>query len=549
MNKSFIERIFPHSPNSALPRYEYDSSSPARSSTSSANRISLRDRSNSPASPLRSSPRSAIKAAPLSTAIHHDDPFLPIERAAKALERTLQSMIDAQSDALESALPQDQYDDLSSVGSPTPTPSLSATARGEGPRTMPIRQPKPQKLTLRGARKGLGKTMSELVALKKEELHVIQAETRSRDGALRKAAAHKDKRRSLETAMQEAASDGSASSPAALRAEAASVEREIQELEVRLFELRSRHRHLLNRAEEHENVIESKLSSFKHSMAAAEREVQQFLRNPPVRCSLNTYDDSKSTRGGMYALTADRRTLDMAEEQWSTEQSLLAQRKTNVEREQAALQDGADLWRDAISRISAFEKSLRSKIDGGLDGGTDLSNAPIVRDLDTLTESLENDYATAEANDWKLLMVALGAELAALSRARELLVGPSPQTDEPQKPTETAVNGTTSGSQAASNAEYSSGDNNPPDGFFNGGGGSELPHSRRRNSTSSNESLKATLERFGDSIQQREVRPGDPTKGKTPMRTGNPSRISMMDGDDDSEEDDGPSADLLLSRG
>ena len=514
MNKSFMERIFPHSPNSVLPQYEY-TSSPSRSSTPSEHRISLRGRSNSPASPSGAT-KTHLKSAPLSaTVVHHDDPFLPIERAAKALQRTLQDLINAQSDALESSLPEDHHDDVSSVGSPTPTPSVSSLPKAGLPRTMPIRQPKPKKISLRAARKGLGKTMDEFAHLKKEEILVIQAEAGNRQSAIRKAGELQSKRLGLESEMGIAQNDGSASNPAALRSEAAEMEREIQELEHRLLELRTRHRHLINRAEEHENAIDSKLSSFKHSMEALDRQTRQFLGHPPVRCSLSNYDDTHSTRGGMYALNGDRRTLEMAQEQWSTEQELLEQRTSSAEREGQALQDGAALWRVAVGRINTFEKGLRHRVNSISQPAQNTST--IVQDMDSLIEVLENDYATSEANDWKLLMVAIGAELAALNRARELLVGPSPAEDE-------------AGPESVTHETNSEDGNNPPQDLLNG----DLGRSQRLKTEGSNESLKATLEQFSN-------KPRD--KGKTPVR----HQMAARNDANDSEDDDGPTADFLLS--
>lgn len=513
MNKSILERIFPHSPSSTLPQYEYETPSD-RSFAGSPSRISLRDRSNSPHTPPKPT-RNHLQAAPLSASvIHHDDPFLPVERAAKALERTLQDLISAQSDALEATLPQDQPDDASSVGSPTPTPSLtSSPSHGRGPRTTPIRQPRQEKISLKAARRGLERTMTQFAALKAEELQVLKAESQKRDEAMQKTRTFEEKKLALQSDFDSAVSDDTKAGAAALRSEAAKIEQEIQELETRLFELRTRHHHLVTQAEQHDNTVDSKLSSYKHSLTTVERDVRDFLRRPPVPCSLSNYDESHSTRGGMYALNADRRTLDMAREQWSREQDLLGQRKANIEHEQQAFRSGAELWKGVVEKITNFEKHLRQLLhepSPDADAGADT-----VQGLNELRRSLTTDYNTAEDHDWKLLMVAIGAELAALERARELLAGPE---DPPpvQLPAET---------------HDQTNPDDPPADLLNG-------DAVRPSSAGSNESLKATLAQFpSDSDKSHDV-------AKSRRMNGNDATSLVDTGD---SEDDDPGPDFLVS--
>ncbi|KAI9881897.1 MAG: hypothetical protein M1823_006391, partial [Watsoniomyces obsoletus] len=142
-----------------------------------------------------SSPRSPqLEAIPLSGSIvHHENPFLPVERAAKALQRTIQSYLDAQSEGLNASLTGTGQDDLSSVGSLTPTPSVTTPTRdNKTPRTIPVRQPKLRKTSLRGARRGLGTAMEDFARLKEEELSIIDSESASRQSALKKARGFQD---------------------------------------------------------------------------------------------------------------------------------------------------------------------------------------------------------------------------------------------------------------------------------------------------------------------------------------------------------------------
>jgi hypothetical protein len=552
MNKSIFERIFPHSPSSSLPRYEEDFARPP-SSTGSTSRITLRDSSRrSPdssshnSSPSQRQSKSTLQSAPLSASIiHHDDPFLPISRAAKSLERTLQNLLDAQSDALEAGLPKDGsgMDDVSSVGSPTPTPSMTGTPRHEPPpKLIPIRQPKPKKLSLRGARRGLTKTMEEFARLKSEEMKVISVELHGREDALKRSKVYTDKRATLQAELEAAEADEARAGAAALRSEAEKVQHEIHELESRLFELRTRHRYLVAQAEQYDNTVESKLSSYKHSLSAVDRDVRHFLRHPPVSSSLTEYDHSKSTRGGMYALKPDRRTLEMAKEQWSAEHLLLQQRQEAAEKEQLALQQGAAMWKSATERIHAFEKYLRQQVSNGF-ATDEVDGQILVKDLDGLIASLQSDIDVARSRDWMLLLVALGAEWAALCKARVLLTGEEPPEtgsllEQNLEEGKGVGGGDVAGSQSA----------DPPEDLLNG---SVVHPSTRRDSEGSNQSLKDTLRQLAEEEDQGkgtttampQGHNGDaPKQERQHEERRRPSRSQPSD-----SEDDDPGPDFLLS--
>ena len=580
MNKSFIERLFPHPPESVLPRYEDDM--PSRASTSnSPPRIHLnehyeddvRSRASSSRSPrptrlsestdspgnspsLRHSSLSAplsaseakptkasnkvLKAAPLSASIvSPENAFLPVERAAPALQRTIQSFLDAQSDGLNASLTGAGPDDLSSVGSPTPTPSITTSAQSPSlPRTVPVRQPKPQKITLRGARRGLGKAMEEFAHLKEEELGIIASETSSRQSALKKSSRLQGKRNSLRKEMEAMQGDESATNATSLRAEAGKVKIEIQDLETRLLELRARYQQLTTQADQFSNTMDSKLSSYTASLAMVEKDVKQFLRHPPVINCLPLLDNNSSDHGSMYALKPERRTLEMAQEQWTAEEDLLLQREADVQSEREALQAGVKIWRNATRRISDFEESLRKALKDPpvQEEMSEESVSPedrhssLLNQLNELIASLQEDLATAESNSWNLLICCLGAELEALEQGRLLLGGaPEPSLDN-------NVNGTTTGDKPATVDDEAS---DPLDDLLKGAV-LDSP------GTGSNRSLEDTLEAFGDSTDSKEKQPVRVGDSSSPAFERPPSR-SKTDLSRDESEDDDPGPDFFLS--
>jgi len=153
-------------------------------------------------------------------------------------------------------------------------------------------------------------------------------------------------------------------------------------------------------------------------------EIRKFLRRPPIEQSLPS-PGSGGTESGMYTLKPERRTLEMAKEQWKTEQETLAQRRDDVEKERRALQEGRKMWQSAVQRITDFEKTLRAQTkslsQSQLQPGGTAPTTQLLSDLSSLIESLESDVSHAESNDWNLLICCLGAELEALREGRAIL--------------------------------------------------------------------------------------------------------------------------------
>jgi hypothetical protein len=368
--------------------------------------------------------RNTLQPAPLSASIvHHTDPFLPIDRAAKALERNIQSFLDAQSEGLLAGLGSGAQDDFSSNGSLTPTPSTSTPPSVARPKTIPIRQPQPKKVTLTGARKGLVRAMKEFVLLKEEELKVLSEQERRREQALRKVKVFEDKKAGLGNQIAEIKNEEGAQLANSIKAEAENLESEIKRLEDELAEKKARHRHLMNQASQKESSVQSKLSSFETSMKMLDSEIRMFLKRPPIEQSLQVGGHDPMAVGDFYSLNPKRRTLDLAKDHWRGEGSMLRNRKQDVAAEMAALRDGSEMWRGIVTEISSFEKWLQkqtNELSGTQpDVPNNMSNA--LTRIDYLIDMLEQRYQLAEEKGWNLLVCCVGAELEAYSEGKRLL--------------------------------------------------------------------------------------------------------------------------------
>jgi hypothetical protein len=349
--------------------------------------------------------------------------------------------------------------------------------------------------------------MRDFAILKDEEITILESQYLMRDRAAKQAQAYEDKRAALESEASTVKNDGSASMAAGIRNEAQELDMEIKELEIRLMEMRARHRHLLDRANQLESSVAAKLSSYNSSIAIVDMEIRKFLRRPPIEQSLPS-PGSGGAELGMYALKPERRTLEMAKEQWKAEQEILAQRRADVENERRALQEGRKMWQSAVQRITDFEKSLRAQTkslsQSQLQPGDAAPAAQLLSDLSSLIESLESDVSHAESNDWNLLICCLGAELEALREGRAILeqalgIVTEDMTNSMSKPQADHVDDQ---------------DQDAPDDNLIRFGGNANDGVRYSPGASSNKSLEETLKEFGNG-EPSETGGGRPGRKKT----------------------------------
>lgn len=358
--------------------------------------------------------------------MYHHNPLLYVDRQSKHIQRNLQILIDAQSEGLLAGLAQQQPEDTSD-GSFTPT--SSRVSRSRSPSTIPARQPVPKKIGLKAARQGISQSIYDLLKLREEEREILSSQTDERDTALHELQGFTTRRSGLEESISSIHNNRDNQRAKQLQEEARTLETDIHELETRLYEMKARHRHIVGQISHIENSVEAKLSSYTESLSILQKDVQTYLRDPPLQ-PLSQRNNGQST---FYTLNPKRRTLEMAQEHWKSEQESLRGRQEEVDAEIMALEEGGGVWKQAIADISDFEKYLRASMrryiqldTGSHDESTVESKAEVaagvVNDLDKVTQALEAHLELSESKDWKLLVCCLSAELEALRSAHELLL-------------------------------------------------------------------------------------------------------------------------------
>jgi hypothetical protein len=156
--------------------------------------------------------------------------------------------------------------------------------------------------------------------------------------------------------------------------------------------------------------------------------------------------------------------VQMAREWWEGEVAILERRKQDVDRERAALEEGVEVWKEAVKLVTDFEDGLMREMkgeeegrpfgeddrfgnqqrsskgkgkaspSGGIAGTSELSSPSLaparspeqamrnqLAKIHTVMASLEERLHVAEEKGWKLLICAIGAELEAFRQAEGLL--------------------------------------------------------------------------------------------------------------------------------
>jgi hypothetical protein len=314
----------------------------------------------------------------------------------------------------------------------SPTRSIDERSRSRNLGVIPVRQPRKKKIGLNSARKGILNAMEELSVVKQQEETILNSEMDDLQSLLQQVNLWEKKMASFEQEMKRISNGAEGREIAELKTEKSAVETEIRDLEDRLLSLRARDRHLARRIEEVGNRKEAELSSFGEGQRGVEKEVNDFLKRPPVlevsAAVATRLDNIDGGRHGMEAiegflsLPPKRRTLEMAKDYLSSCSSLLKDQQVATESEIEALQQGARVWSETVSVVTAFEHALREQMAEGKELGKEDLEIQLER-METVIRELEGKAREAEIKGWNLLICAIGAELEAFKEGQGLLKG------------------------------------------------------------------------------------------------------------------------------
>lgn len=127
------------------------------------------------------------------------------------------------------------------------------------------------------------------------------------------------------------------------------------------------------------------------------------------------------------ALPPKRRTLEMAKEYWETEYTQMKRSRKSAKRDRIALEEGAVVWKDVVAEILSFERFLAVEMgsmnQSMLDTHTSSKSGPgeILTRMNSTMKFIEDRLRLAEKKNWRLLEACIGAELEAFKQGRNML--------------------------------------------------------------------------------------------------------------------------------
>jgi len=328
-----------------------------------------------------------------------------LQRREQKLEQDIQSLLDAQSEALlAGSSPNADVDDVLSIGSGTPR--LLSPARSPA-------RPKP--MTPAKARRGLYHAVQELAAVKEKEMALVQKDGETCDAVLKRVERWGAKRDGLQDHIDKITAQDLHAKTRGLQQEADALQEEIVATEQRLNKMRQRHARLISEIETVGNAVEGELTSYTSALAMLEADIEKFLKRPPSPVTNTEFNKT------FVGLPASRRTLDMARDVWDAQAAELAKRSKSIRREKRALDQGARLWKSCIAKIESFERHLGAEMRAmqGRPSGTRMTD--LLASLDEVLKSLEEDLAKAEKEGWTLLRICIGAEVEAFREGKKVL--------------------------------------------------------------------------------------------------------------------------------
>lgn len=363
-----------------------------------------------------------------------------IEDKQQDIEADLQFLLDAQAEGLIRGLEGRSEDNKSSTGSSTPTVHSVPGSIARRARRPARRQP-----GLRSARKGIYNCIVALANLKNEELTDVRSESRETEGNLRQIETWEKKRTGLLEASSRVDSEEETVRVQRLKQEADTLQADINQVELSLVEMKAKHRKLMRQISAVENAVQARMASYTESLRLLESDVDKFLRVSPDSSNARTASPV-AAKASVWQLPPQRRNLDLAKEYWCERREQVDHRKKDIEFEKSALVEGAELWRQAVVEVTEFEKQLRAEMATLRPSSPNSQSAwedppnintdhaegmqQVLDKIDTVAESLHAKLQKAEENNWKLLQAAIGAELDALSRGKQIIASALTAADE-----------------------------------------------------------------------------------------------------------------------
>jgi hypothetical protein len=334
-----------------------------------------------------------------------------LQRKERELEQELHELLDAQSDALMAGIGGAPPADVSSNG--TPSSPLAS------PQSISSQRERQKPKDLLSVRRAIYRVIRDLTAIKAQQQALVKGALQKSESTLERLELWDHKRSGLQKEIDNIQHEDVEGKTRSLQTEADKLQDEIIEVEQKLNRMRQRHEHLLEQISLVENNVQSRLSTYVTSLNLLNEEIQAWLARPPSPASRQR--SRSAEQADFYSLPPSRRTLELAHDHWADEHVSLDKQGKAIRRERRALEHGAGVWKEVITSITGFERSLQKQMSSLNPATSPDSMTNLLASMDDVIVAVEEKLELATKKNWKLLIVCIGAELEAFKQGRDIL--------------------------------------------------------------------------------------------------------------------------------
>lgn len=343
-----------------------------------------------------------------------------LERLDQALQRHMQTLLDAQSNALFAGKAGPGHVDSSDDNDN----AASLHMRASQIRAVPVRQRAQGLQRVQDIREGIRGNMLKLIDLKSQQADRTLEDTLLIQDIVARLREWDEKERKLNVELDSVSFNGRSDEAQQMQIEDDSLQEQVNAMEQKLSELRLIQRKVRLQRSKLENVLQSSASSYKASLAMLLKDRSEFLNHPSsdfIR-ALRISDEP------FFEPSRGRRTAAQALDALNDAESVQLTRRNEAKMEAKALRAGLELWQNVLDQVMRVEQSIKAGLVGITSETSDPSRkdediGALLQTLDAAIKSLRDAMTTSETQGWSLLICCVGAELEALRRGQSILRG------------------------------------------------------------------------------------------------------------------------------
>lgn len=341
-----------------------------------------------------------------------------LQRIDQALQRHMQSLLDAQSSLLF----------IKPAGGPNAVKGHSSEKLGSSQLNQSSglqqasSQPPNTKPGLRDVRKDIHTTMLKLLNVKSQQVERSTSRLEIIRGVHARIERWDRKEHELKSTIDSLRYDERDEEARKLSDEENALQEQIVAMENQLSNLRAQKQAVYRKRTGIENSLHAKASSYEGSLSMLVKEKAEFLRRPPQELTsvLDTIDAT------VMKTSPKRRTLLQLSAGLKDAEEEEVRKRDDSNAEVNALTGGVEKWKDTIRQVDGVELAIAAGLKKL--GSAETATSDAQRNTERLLQALNQGIAAlqdllddAEKHGWSLLVCCIGAELEAMKHGMEVI--------------------------------------------------------------------------------------------------------------------------------